>query len=228
MVVPHVAAVELHQRSAIPNDLAALAGRRLVGASETSDGARLNEARLKALTGGDPMTARFLHSEFFTFRPVAKFWLSVNHKPIVRDDSAGFWRRLRVLPFVQTFPVNPTLADELQAEGAGILRWAVAGSLAWQRDGLNPPAAVTAATAEYQADSDLLAGFLDEACEPDEHAQVGASDLYQHYRQWADRHSLGDRERLSATGFGRKVAERLRRSKTRAGWVYFGVARRPL
>ena len=70
------------------------------------------------------MTARFLHSEFFTFRPVAKFWLSVNHKPIVRDDSHGFWRRMRVLPFVQTFPVNPTLGDELRAEGAGILRWA--------------------------------------------------------------------------------------------------------
>jgi putative DNA primase/helicase len=84
--------IELHARAAIPNDLAALVGRRFVVASETNDGSRLNEARVKALTGCDPITARFLHSEFFTFEPCAKFWLSVNHKPVVRDDSYGFWR----------------------------------------------------------------------------------------------------------------------------------------
>lgn len=79
--------IAMQQRSAIPNDLAALQGRRLLTASETNDGTRLNEARIKALTGGDPITARFLHGEFFTFRPTAKFWLSLNHKPVVRDDS---------------------------------------------------------------------------------------------------------------------------------------------
>ena len=102
------------------------------------------------------------------------------------------------------------------------------GCLAWQREGLNPPNVVTEATAEYQADSDPLAAFLDEATEPDAHAEVRASELFEHYRRWADRHRLDERERLSATGFGRKVSERLRRSKTRAGWVYFGIARRPL
>jgi putative DNA primase/helicase len=219
--------VELHQRTAIPNDLAALVGRRLVVASETTDGARLNEPRLKALTGCDPITARFLHSEFFTFRPVAKFWLSVNHRPIVRDDSHGFWRRMRLIPFTQTFPVNPTLADELRAEAPGILAWAVRGCLAWQREGLNPPAAVLDATRDYERDSDPVAEFLDEACEREPNAQAGASELYEHYKRWADRHSLSDRERLTSTMFGRKMTERFVKVRDRtAGVIYRGVARR--
>ena len=220
------ATVELNQRSAIPNDLAALVGRRFVIASETNDGSRLNEARLKALTGCDPITARFLHSEFFTFRPVAKFWLSVNHKPVVRDDSYGFWRRVRLIPFTQTFAVNARLADELRAEAPGILAWAVRGCLAWQREGLIPPAAVLDATATYEADSDPLSDFLEEATERDPAAEVSASDLYAHYKRWAERHGYADRERLTANGFGRKMSDRLRRSRTRAGWVYLGVARR--
>jgi len=220
--------IELRDRAAIPNDLAALVNRRFVIASETNDGARLNESRVKALTGCDPVTARFLHAEFFTFEPVAKFWLSVNHKPIVRDDSFGFWRRLRLIPFLRVFPVNAGLADDLRAEAAGILTWCVRGCLEWQRDGLQPPAVVLEATREYETDSDVLAGFLEEGCDRDPDAQVRASDLFEHYKRWADTHGLTDRERLSATLFGRKAAERLQRSKTRTGWVYFGVARRPL
>jgi putative DNA primase/helicase len=220
------ATIEMKDRTAIPNDLAALVSRRFVIASETNDGARLNEARIKALTGCDPITARFLHGEFFTFEPLAKFWLSVNHKPIVRDDSFGFWRRLRLIPFSQRFDVHPTLADELQEEASGILTWCVRGALAWQRDGLQAPAIVTEATKEYEQDSDPLAEFLANACEPEPAAEVGAKDLFEHYKRWAEQHSLTDRERLSATMFGRKMAERLRRSKTRAGWVYYGVSRR--
>jgi P4 family phage/plasmid primase-like protien len=220
--------IELHQRSTIPNDLAALVGRRLVVASETNDGTRLNEARVKALTGCDPITARFLHSEFFTFEPVAKFWLSVNHRPVVRDDSYGFWRRIRLIPFTQTFTLNPTLFDELMAEAEGILAWAVRGCQEWQQHGLNPPAVVLQATAAYEQESDPLGDFLNEACEADPEAEVPASAMFEHYRAWADRRGLTERERLGAMSFGRKLSERLRRSHTRTGWVYFGVSRRAL
>ncbi len=144
------ATIEMHSRSGIPNDLAALMNRRFVIASETNDGARLNEARVKALTGCDPITARFLHGEFFEFEPVGKFWLSVNHKPVVRDDSLGFWRRIRLLPFTESFPVNPTLSEELQREASEILNWCLAGCLEWQRDGLQPPEIVTEATRAYE------------------------------------------------------------------------------
>lgn len=220
------ATVEMKDRSAIPNDLAALMGRRFVTASETNDGARLNEARVKTLTGCDPVTARFLHGEFFTFEPVGKYWLSVNHKPIVRDDSFGFWRRLRLIPFTQRFDLDPTLADTLHAEGPGILAWCVRGALEWQRVGLQAPASVIAATREYEADSDPLSAFLAEACELDPGSEVGARDLYEHYLRWATLHGLGDRERLSSTAFGRKMSDRLAASRTRTGKVYFGIGRR--
>ena len=224
------ATVELHERSAIPNDIAALVNRRFVIASETNDGTRLNEARVKALTGCDPMTARFLHSEFFEFEPVAKFWLSVNHRPIVRDNSYGFWRRLRLIPFKQRFTLDPTLGAQLQAEAAGILAWAVRGTLAWQADGLTTPAIVVAATDAYEADSDPLRDFLDAGCDvSDPTAEVNATVIFKHYRRWAERHELSEKERLSQAMFGRKLGERFEKvSDTRHLLFYRGLALRPL
>lgn len=222
------ATVEFRDRAGIPNDIAALDKRRFVIASETNDGQRLNEARVKALTGCDPITARFLHGEFFTFEPVAKLWLSLNHKPIVRDDSYGFWRRIRLIPFTQVFGNNPTLADELMAEASGVLAWAVRGCLEWQRIGLQPPAIIVSATAEYETDSDPLAAFLAEACEEAEGSEIRASELYAHYTAWADRNGLSQRERLKSTSFGRKLSARFRKQHTATGKVYLGIARRAL
>lgn len=218
--------VELHQRSAIPNDLAALVGRRFIAASETNDGTRLNESRIKALTGCDPLTARFLHAEFFTFRPVGKYWLSVNHKPIVRDDSHAFWRRMRLIPFTRTFVVNPALADELIAEASGILAWCVRGCLAWQERGLAPPATVTAATEEYEAESDPLRGFVDEVLAHEPKSEVQAAALYDAYGTWARAHGLSDRERMTATMFGRKMGERFPAKRVHGRKIYLDVARK--
>jgi putative DNA primase/helicase len=218
--------IELRDRAAIPNDLAALDGPRFVVAAETNDGSRLNEARVKALTGSDPVTARFLHQEFFTFEPNAKFWLSVNHKPVVRDDSHGFWRRIRLVPFTQTFAQDPTLADALKAEAPGILAWAVRACLEWQERGLDAPPIVLDATKDYERDSDPLGAFIEEAVDLDAESQIRASELFEHYVMWAKNHGLGERERLTATGFGRKASERFEHERTRDGKVYRGVGRR--
>jgi len=220
--------IEQHQRASIPNDMAALVGRRFVVASETNDGTRLNEARVKALTGCDPITARFLHAEYFTFRPVAKVWLSVNHKPVVLDDSHGFWRRIRLIPFQQTFAINPSLGTELHAERPGILNWAVRGCLEWQQQGLQPPRIVSEATKEYASDSDPLAEFIDEFCIVWPDRRAGAADLYSHYKAWAHHRELTDRERLTSTMFGRKMSARFRRENSRSGRVYLGIERRAL
>lgn len=220
------ATIELRDRSSIPNDLAALMSRRFVTASETNDGTRLNESRVKALTGCDPVTARFLHGEFFTFEPCAKYWLSVNHKPVVRDDSFGFWRRLRLVPFTQTFPVNHELGLELATELPGILAWCVRGCLEWQRIGLQPPAAVVQATRDYETDSDVIGGFITDACELAPMAEVRATDLFEHYKRWANAQGLSDRERLTSTTFGRKMSERFEKTRDRSGAVYVGIARR--
>lgn len=220
--------IEQHQRASIPNDMAALVGRRFVVASETNDGTRLNEARVKALTGCDPITARFLHAEFFTFRPVAKMWLSVNHKPIVQDDSHGFWRRIRLIPFQQTFSVNQTLGKELHAEREGILAWAVRGCLEWQQQGLKPPRCVSEATREYERESDPLGEFIAEFCVVEATSRVGAADLYTHYLTWTRRHEMLDREKLTSTMFGKKMSERFMRENSRSGRVYLGIERRGL
>jgi putative DNA primase/helicase len=222
------ATLDFYQRSAIPNDLAALVGRRFVCASETNDGTRLNESRVKNLTGCETITARFLHAEYFTFQPVGKFWLSFNHKPIVRDDSHAFWRRIRLIPFTQTFPINQTLAADLRAEASGILAWCVRGCLAWQTEGLNPPAVVTEATEAYERDSDQFAGFVAEALNLDQaDSGIQAQDFYGAYSHWADGHGLTIKERLTATAFGRKASERFPFTHVNGRKIYQGIARRP-
>jgi putative DNA primase/helicase len=194
-------AFELQSRSGIPNDIAKIVGKRFVTASETAETVRLNEARVKALTGRDPITARFLHREFFTFQPVAKFWLATNHKPEVRDDSEGFWRRLHLIPFAASFigREDKTLKDRLRSELPGVLARAVRGCLTWQRDGLNPPAIVREATKTYRTDSMPLARFLDECCMVQEDARATFGDLFKAYVKWAGhepgrmgRHEFGD------------------------------------
>lgn len=219
--------VELRQRSSIPNDLAALDGKRFVTASETNDGARLNEARIKALTGGDAISARFLHNEWFTFQPVAKFVLAVNHRPTVHDDSLGFWRRIRLVPFQQSFERprrNDGLERELRMEGPGILRWAVEGCVAWRRQGLGQAEAIRIATGEYQKDSDPLADFLDECCEiVSDGTLTMASVLQQTYEEWADRLHLGKTDRLNGRDFSQRLRERFPRRHTKKGWFYEGI-----
>ena len=132
-----------------PTDMAMLRGARLVTAQEVEEGRRWAEARIKALTGGDPITARFMRQDFFTFRPQFKLFVAGNHKPSLKNVDDAIRRRLHLIPF--TFkPKEPDrdLADKLVAEWPGILRWAIDGCLEWQRVGLAPPPAVVEATAE--------------------------------------------------------------------------------
>ncbi|MDO8795388.1 MAG: phage/plasmid primase, P4 family [Vicinamibacterales bacterium] len=210
----------------VSNDLAALEGRRLVVASEINEGVRLNEARLKSLTGEDAISARFLYGEHFTFTPVAKFIFGVNHKPVVKDDSHGFWRRVRLLPFMRKFEGaanDPMLAEKLLAEGPGILAWAVQGCLAWQAGKLPLPSAIKDATAEYEADSDQLSEFLAAFCEQDPEESVAAAELYRAYVTWCDQGKLAKWDRLSANGFGRLAGSRFKKKQTAGGALYLGL-----
>ncbi len=200
-------ALELHERSGIPNDIAKIVGKRFVTSSESGETRRLNEARVKALTGRDPMTARFLHREFFTFRPKAKFWLATNHKPVVRDTSVGFWRRIHLIPFTRSFAANPDLElkDKLRAEAPGILARAVRGCLAWQRDGLNPPDVVRNATATYRADSMPLARFLEARCVVQKGATATSGGLWAAYERWCN--DVRDQTRLTRPQFREALHE---------------------
>lgn len=219
-------AMDKKNMSAIPSDVAALDGKRFVTASETNEGTRLNEARIKALTGGDRISARFMHADFFTFQPVAKFVLGVNHRPVVSDDSYGFWRRIRLVPFTRCFSgsiCDPELDAKLKSEGVGILHWIVQGARLWQRDGLGQTKAISDATDAYKAESDPLADFIEECCESDVTAVTNAGEVQGVYTKWADTQRIPKLERLSQKDFGRRFAERYERKHTNSGWKYYGV-----
>lgn len=219
--------IEMRQRSSIPNDVAALDKRRWVTASETNDGTQLNEARIKALTGCDPVTARFLHGEWFTFQPIAKFILAVNHKPVVKDDSYGFWRRIRLVPFLVAFTGDkrdPTLEGHFkEVEAAGILTWCVKGALKWQEIGLGVPSSIASATSEYQSDSDALSEFFQACVEDDPQGCVKGSDVQKSYQKWCDVQGFSKQERMPAKVFGAKLSDKVARRHTKSGAVYDGI-----
>lgn len=195
-----------------PTSLAALVGKRMAVTVEVQEGRYMDESLVKQLTGGDPITARFMRQDFFTFAPTHKLWLAANHKPLVRGTDYAIWRRIRLVPFGVTFAAedrDPDLQEKLLAEAPGILAWAVEGCKRWLRHGLSSPRAVVEATAEYRDDMDILGQFLSERCEVSEQLEAAAADLYAVYKSWCDetgekvqsQHWLG--RRLTEKGFER-------------------------
>ena len=169
-------------------ELADLRGRRLVTVSESREDARLSVERVKVLTGGDPITARYLYRQPFTFQPSHTIVLQTNHRPRVRDDGHAIWRRLQLVPFMQTIPSERQrreLLQELAGERDAILSWVVAGALAYRDVGLDIPAAVTAATNEYRHDEDVIGAWLEERCERLADAWTSSAALRDSYAEWA-------------------------------------------
>jgi len=192
----------------VPNDVARLKGARFVSASETEEGRRLAESRIKDLTGQDTITARFMKAEWFDFAPSHKLWLSTNHKPEIRGTDAAIWRRIRLVPWAVTIPPaeqDKKLPIALRHELSGILAWVVRGCLQWRRQGLQTPDEVRKATGEYRSEMDVLAGFLAECCELDTGHWEYAKDLYECYKRWCDEN--GERPEPQRK-FGGRLGER--------------------
>lgn len=192
----------------VPNDIAMLKGSRMVATSETDEGKRLNESLIKQLTGGDMVSARFLHQEWFEFKPTFKIWILGNHKPNIRGDDNGIWRRIRLIPFNVIIPdelQDKALPEKLLAELPGILNWGIEGCLKWQKEGLKVPSIVAKATAEYRRDMDILGDFFEEVCVFRDDLIVAHADLYAEYREYVK--STGGYE-LSSKAFAMKLKER--------------------
>lgn len=174
-------------QSGIPNDIAQLKGVRFTVASELEKGKRLAEALVKDLTGNDPITARFLHQEYFTFWPTHKLWMYGNHKPVVRGTDDGIWRRIRLIPFVAQIPteeMDTHLESKLMRELSGILRWAVEGCMLWQNEGLRPSESVENATNEYRSSMDVFSSFLTECCTVGIGYTCKFGVIYERYKAW--------------------------------------------
>lgn len=170
-----------------PTDLAGLRGARLVVAQETEAGRVLAEAKIKTLTGGDAVKARFMRGDFFEFVPAFKLVMVGNHRPVIRNPDDAMRRRLHLLPLTFTpKPPDRDLPERLKAEMPGILAWAIEGCLAWQRGGLGMPAVVRDATAEYFSEQDLMAQWLAERCEVKRGEVAASAALYSDWKQWVE------------------------------------------
>ncbi|MER5260426.1 phage/plasmid primase, P4 family [Streptomyces sp. NPDC002855] len=212
----------------IPNDIAALRGSRLVMASEGESGKPMSEGILKRTTGKDMVSARFLHREFFEFKPTFLLLLATNHKPRFRSQDEGLWRRVKLVPFLRWFAPEErdhALDRKLLAEAEGIAAWAVRGAVEWHRDGLKDPSVITRASQEYRATSDALAGFFPGVLERcgEEHVMSG-NEVFTAYLDWCEEENLPQRERWTRRTFYGALEERgVTRVMKRSGVALAGI-----
>jgi putative DNA primase/helicase len=185
-----------------PTDLAMLRGARLVTAFETEEGKRWDESKLKALTGGDPIAARFMRQDFFEYIPQFKLLIAGNHKPMFRNVDEAIRRRVKLVPFTVTIPEaerDKDFSKKLTPEWPGILRWMIDGCLLWQHDGLNPPDVVKHATDSYLTGQDDLQHFIDDACVVGKNESDTSAHLWDGWTDWAEDHHefVGTHRRFS-------------------------------
>ena len=173
-----------------PTDVAGLRGARLVTATETEEGRRWAEARIKALTGGDRISARFMRQDFFEFTPQFTLVIVGNHKPGLRSVDEAIRRRFHLIPFNVTIPPeerDPQLGEKLKAEAAGILQWCIDGCIDWQAKGLAAPPTVQDATAAYLEAEDAISAWIEEECERNPNSWERASALFKRWRRYCER-----------------------------------------
>jgi putative DNA primase/helicase len=207
-----------------PTELADLRGARLVTASETEEGRNWAESRIKQLTGGDRISARFMRQDFFEFQPTFKLFIAGNHKPTLCSVDEAIRRRFHMIPFAVTIPPNERdgeLTEKLKAERPGILKWLIEGCLRWQREKLAPPQAVTAATAEYMEAEDAISSWIGDRCELDPVAWTSSTALFGSWVAWAN--TAGER-----VGSQKRLTQKLeshgfRRHKTRYAQGFCGL-----
>jgi putative DNA primase/helicase len=174
-------------------ELARLAGARFVTASEPEDHQRWATARVKKLTGGDPITARFMRADNFTYAPQFQLFIIGNHKPSFGAVDPALRDRLLLLPFTAYFPPekrDPELIDKLKLEASGILSWMIKGTALWLKGGIAPPASVKAATEAYLASEDLLSQWIEEYCVVSKTAAGPSSALYESWKNFSEAHGV--------------------------------------
>ncbi len=199
-----------------PTNIASLHGVRFAYSSEVGEGAALDEGRVKAITGGDTMTARFMRKDEFSWVPTHKLWMATNHLPVIKGTDKGMWRRVLVIPFDINIPDEQrdnTLEEKLFAEARGILAWAIDGAVEYLKHGLQPPVEVLTASDHYKHEQDHTSLYLSEHTTPDDNAVCPAGDLYLGYKRWCEDNG---HHAMSSTAFGREL--------TRLGFVAGMVA----
>ena len=207
-----------------------LQGKRLAYCSETGEHDRLSTAQVKNITGGDPITARWLHSNPVTFMPTHTLFLQTNRKPQAPADDDALWERVKVIEFNVRFVDEPNAPDErprdraleetLKHEASGILAWLVRGGLEWQRGGLQTPASVRVARDTYRR-GESIEPFLDAACVEAEGLQAEGGVLYAAYESWCKANRLRAK---TPNWFGKQLQQRFEKGRTSTGRAcYYGL-----
>jgi putative DNA primase/helicase len=212
----------------IRNDLAMLAGARLVSISETPENFSLDEATIKAVTGQDIITARFLNKEFFSYRPCFTPILDTNHAPRLRDTGEGLWRRPVIVPWPVKIPKlqrDLGLREKLLAELPGILAWTIAGAKAYIKEGLPTLPQIAEATQALRSSCDDLARWLESCVEQGELYSVQSTPLYENYRAWSQAEGT---PALSQPKFTLRLAERMGSEPKKRHGKMFWNGLRPL
>lgn len=199
-----------------PTDLAGLRGGRLVMAQETERGRRWAESKIKALTGGDPISARFMRQDFFTYTPAFKIVFAGNHKPGLSAVNAAIRRRFHLVPFTVTIAEpDKALPERLHAEWSGILQWMIDGACQWFETGLNPPPVVQAATESYLCEEDSLAQWTEECCITGKEHWCNGAELWASWKRWAEANNedVGSRKAFAEAMAAREYAPKKERGK---------------
>lgn len=207
---PDLLTVRRHEEH--PTQIAALAGKRLIVASETEEGRRLKTQFVKESTGDATMRGRYMRQDYFEFPRTHKTVLATNAKPVINDTSHAMWRRIRLVPFAVRIPddeQDKQLTQKMRDEWPGILAWMVQGCRMWQQDGLTMPSEIELATKDYRAEQDMMEEFLEECCIVGEGLRVSRPKIWRRYQDWlsasGERSGLSKKslyDRLRQRGFG--------------------------
>ncbi len=220
-IQPQSIMVKQQSNNANP-DIAKLDGARFVTTTEPSEGMRFDEGLVKQVTGGDKVTARFLHENEFEYIPQFKLWMATNHKPIIRGTDDGIWRRMAVIPFTVQIPphkVDKKLTYKLKREINAILHWAVEGYLKWQQYGLAEPQIIEDQRRTYRTEMDSIEAFIEECCEIGDNFKIRGSQLFEEYDYWAKNNN---QYRMTNTKFGREISKKFTKFLSAGVW-YKGI-----
>lgn len=204
------ALVYANERSPQPFlEIAGLLGKRFALGEENAEGGRLNEATLKAATGGDKLKGRYHYSDFVEFWPSAKIHLVGNHRPRIVGIDDGIWRRFLLVDWAVQVPPeerDATLKDRIADEMPGVLNWAIAGAKDWLANGLRPPESCLVSTRAFRDSSDALSEFIRETFQQDDTKHTTKADAFRAYKAWADESGL--RHPMSKRALGVQLVHR--------------------
>jgi putative DNA primase/helicase len=207
-------------------ELATFKGTRLITAVEPRKAGHLDEEVLKQVTGGDQIMARDIYQKNIIYYPEFKLWLAMNNQPRIVGTDEGIWRRVRIIPFMQTVPEARKVKDFHKVlfaeEGSGILNRLLRGLKAWREEGLKMPAKFSKATENFRRAQDVIQGFFDAHTSSGKRSlNVKAGDLYGAYRNWAKDQ---DEYVMRSNEFAEELERRgFEKRRSHEGYCWWGI-----